>query len=546
MAHTLTQPEFAALNKGSVSRLSSAKIAPPLIAMGMALLAAWLLSMVISDGNNNPVAVLLLVSGILSVFYALMRPWNSLLLFVWLAMTIDGIKRLTYALSDMSFLDVASILLVPVLLMGGIYLRIIFLHWFAARHEITKVDLKKFWPILLLAVVASGAMLYKDRSLSNIAANYQFLCYIPAAVAVPHLLNSSLRWNKFSRSMIWIVLIVGIYGFVQAVHGPFDYELEYMRSGLTSTISLIEEEYFRAFSLLNTSATFAGTMMMCTFYGFYALCQRRGQLHLSWPVVGLGLFTTACCFASTQRGALSMGVLVLVSLPLFRRPQAMKGLLLVAVVLYVLLVWFAPEVKDYMYVLEEQLEPLRVNDFMRQNLHVLTFGQRLDGMIALQQPGAWTLFGGGDVGGGHNLMVDLLGWTGAVGLTIFIVLSASILNFSLGALHRLRHSPRVYLWAQINLAVFIYVLVWSMVLGSVIHVSPMNFFFWLSIGNLIFIANNPSKTFQAELTAEQDGAQGDLDDEVFGFEPRGSAFDLPAPARVPAGAMVEDVTIHRD
>ena len=133
MAHTLSQQEFTALNQGSVSRLSSAKIVPPLIAMGLPMLAAWLLSTIISDSNSNPVAVLLLISGIVSIFYALMRPWNSLLVFVWLAMTIDAIKRMTFALSTMNFIDVAQILIVPVLLMGGIYMRIIFLHWFVAH-----------------------------------------------------------------------------------------------------------------------------------------------------------------------------------------------------------------------------------------------------------------------------------------------------------------------------------------------------------------------------------------------------------------------------
>lgn len=545
MAHTLSQQEFTALNQGSVSPLSSARVVPPIVAMCLAMLSAWLLSTVISDGNSNPVAALLLISGIISVFYALMRPWNSLLLFVWLAVTIDAIKRLTFALSNMNMLDVAQILAVPVLLMGGIYLRIIFLHWFVARHEITKVDLAKFWPILLLSVVATGALLLKEgTSFGTIAANYQFLCYIPAAVAVPHLLNSSQRWDSFSRTLLWATLTIGVYGTVQIFHGPLDYEMEYLRSGLTSTIGLTEEDYFRAFSLLNTSATFAGMMMIGGFFSLYHLCRRDGRLRLTWATGALLLFCAGCCIGSTQRGAFFTGLLIISMLPLFRYPHILKLLLGVALGAYTLLIVFAGPLLEWLPVAEQSLDPIRVNDFLRQNAHVLTFAPRLDGLMSLQNPAAWTLFGGGEVGSGHNLASDLLAWTGAVGLGLFVVLLFTVVNFSLRTMSRLRVNPRVFLWAQINLAVFLYIVTWSAILGSAIHISPMNFFFWVSLGNLIFIANTPVVNLVEGTSAAETGP----DDEEGGDDdgPPRPRLMLAQPAPGPdAQAPSQEVILYK-
>ena len=146
------------------------------------------------------------------------------------------------------------------------------------RTDIDPINYRKFLPVLGLCVLVPLAMLKKSGlSFSAMKENYTFVCYIPAALAIPHLLNSPERWRVFSRQMFWICMAVGFYGLTQVVHGPFGYERVYMESGLTTTISLMEEGFFRPFSLLNTGPTFAGMMVIGTLFALHRFAL-RGRL----------------------------------------------------------------------------------------------------------------------------------------------------------------------------------------------------------------------------------------------------------------------------
>ena len=471
--------------------LQSSQILKFLLASGIAALAAFILGQVLSTNGGSPIAELLLIVGLILMFYALVRPWNALLLFLWLVICIDALKRVTYAATDMSMIDVAEILIVPVLLMGGLYLRVFGLHWFVSRREDSTLNLRKFWPILVLFISGVGGLIYKEgASFGVISANYQIFCYIPAAVIVPYFLNSPERWDKYAQQLYYLLLVVGVYGIIQSIHGPFDYEVEYLKSGLTSTISLMEQESFRAFSLLNTGPTYAGMMIICLFYTYYLVCQKWGRMVWTLRVTVLTIFAAGACFLATQRGALISGLIVIVGLPMFVKPRMLIGLFVGFIVSYGLTIYYASEIKDYMYVADAQLDFLRTSHFMSQEFSILTMGTRLDGFIALQSPNMWTPLGGYTGEAGHNLLSDLLTWVGYIGTTVFLIIVGTVIYVSTRVLTELKHNPQAYLWAQVNLAVFLYVLIWGAFLGSTIHVSPVNFFFWTSLGNLIFLYRN--------------------------------------------------------
>ena len=473
--------------------LQSSQILKFLLASGIAAIAALILGQVLSTNGGSPIAELLLIVGLILMFYALIRPWNAMLLFLWLVMSIDAIKRVVYAATDMSFIDVAEILIVPVLLMGGLYLRVFGLHWFVSRREDSTLNLKKFWPILVLFICGVGGMVYKEgASFTSISANYQIFCYIPAAVIVPYFLNTPGRWDVYARQMYYLFIVVGTYGVIQSINGPFEYEVEYLKSGLTSTITLIEQESFRAFSLLNTSPTYAGMMIICLFYTYYVVCKDKGRVVWTARVVALTIFAAGACFLATQRGALVSGLIVIAGLPMFTKPRLLIGLFVGFIVSYGLTIYYASEIKDYMYIADAQLDFLRTSHFMNQEFSILTLGTRLDGFIALQSPNMWTLLGGDTGEAGHNLLSDLLAWVGMLGTGVFLIIVGTVIYVSTRVLTAVKDNPKAYLWAQVNLAVFLYVLVWGAFLGSTIHVSPVNFFFWTSLGNLIFLYKNKS------------------------------------------------------
>jgi hypothetical protein len=347
----------------------------------------------------------------------------------------------------------------------------------------------------MLAMTAAIVGKNDGLSFSNVSKSYTLVCYVPAAIVIPLMLSTPERWMQFSRHLLWIGIVIGVYGLIQSWHGPFDYELTYMLSGLTGTDSLLDGDHFRAFSLLNTSGTYAGMMVICTLYSLYALCIARGEMGLKgWRPKLMILFCFVACVFSTQRGAFFCGLLTVALLPLFSRPRALQIFFGLFVVLFILMVIHIDDIWEFIQNLDKDLEPFRVNSFLVENTHLLTFGARVMSFERLQEADTWTPFGLGgerlDIMAGHDLITNLVFWIGWVGLTVFLLMILSLLTVASRLIQTLRPYPATYLWAQVNLAVFMYILVWGTLLGSVIHVSPLNFFFWFSIGNLLYLYQN--------------------------------------------------------
>lgn len=480
--------------RGAGLGIGASRFFLPFVAFLVMVFAAILAANVISSDSSNPVAVLLLISGICLGFYAQMRPWGALLTFLWLAVTIDTAKRLTFATSSMSMVDVAYILAVPVIMMASLYLRVLLLQWFAPDPSIDKLQIKKFVPVILLMGLITAAVLAKDGlSFSNLSKSYNLICYIPAAVVIPLMLSSPERWHKFSQHLYWIAMVIGVYGLIQAWHGPFNFEYVYLLSGLTATDSLLEDGRFRVFSLLSASSTFAGTMVIATFYALYNYCLPYGRLQLrGWKTKALVVFCFVVCAFATQRGALFCGLITVLMLPLFSRPKLLQAAFAIFVGFFVLMIVNMERVWDFITWLDEAIEPIRFNAFMQMNTHLLTFGARKDSFEALHEASTWTPFGlrGADIMSAHDLVTQLVLMIGWVGMLIFVGLLAGLLAISSRLLENLKHSPTAYLWAQVNMAVFTFVIVWGLLLGSSIHVSPINFFFWFSVGNLLYLQGN--------------------------------------------------------
>ena len=456
---------FSGGGRGGGLGVGASRLFLPFVTFLVIMGAVFLAGSIISSDTANPVAVLLLISGVCLGFYAQMRPWQSLVTFLWLVMVIDAIKRLTYATSNMSMVDVAYILAVPVIMMVSLYLRVMLLQWFAPDPTIDRMQIKKALPILaLLVLLALGILGREGFTFGNLSKGYTLICYIPVAVAVPLMLSRPERWYDFSKHAFWISLVIGIYGLFQAWHGPFNFEYTYLQSGLTSTDSLLEDGHLRVFSLLAASSAFAGTMVIVTFYALYRFCLPYGRLQLiGWKPKAVVAFSLVVCVFSTQRGALFCGVATLACLPLFRRPKLFQTAFLAFVALFAALIVYIDQVWDFITWLDGALEPMRVNSFLQNNTHLLTFGARKDSFIALHDANTWTAFGqpGADIMSAHDMLTQLR-----------------------------THNPSAYLWAQVNMAVVTFVIVWGLLLGSSIHISPINFFFWLGIGNLLYMYGN--------------------------------------------------------
>jgi hypothetical protein len=459
--------------------------------IGFAML--WLWIELIDIPFLNGVAALTVYLGIMLSVYSFIQPWNGVILFMWMACLIDTVKRVAYIWKPYSFFDLSLILGVPVVIMGMIYIRVIFFNWFIPQERIPLNRGTFYITLCFLGAAAVGLLAGGGLSFRNLAKNYNFLCYVPAAIVIPHLFYKKEHWAVFSKTVFVLMLALLAYGNFQALHGPLKFEEDYFLSGFTSMAILVREDYFRPYSFLNGSAAYAGITSMFCFFSLFYLCRKKKRFELTLPVVGVIGLVVFSLILSTQRGGAGCFLITIVFLFLLRTPRMIYFLSGLTLVAYALLILYIEEVWEFLQWLHWALEPYRTSEFLAQNTGLLTFGPRYLGIRELHNPQLWKPFGGGLLGGyeglgaGHDLVSNLLAWVGYVGLAVFVGLVAFILISSVRLLEKNKDEPEVLLWTQINFSIFFFIVIWSAALGIAFHVSPMNFFFWTACGNLIFL-----------------------------------------------------------
>ena len=463
--------------------------------------------------KGQPLVSAIAVGGVLLLPWVILSPLWGLLVFLWLAHTIDGVKRLAYAFSNFSHGDIASILIVPVLVAIALYVKMFFLKWFGDRST-PPVRMFKFLPLVICMIGATIFTLHGGLDFSALTSNYSFICYIPAGIAVPYILCNTQRRLTYVKTLIVIGIVVGSYGLIQALHGPFEYERAYLYSGLTQTISAIDGQlYFRSFSLLNNGPTFGGVLMMITLLSYFYFCRKKGRLHLNRNVILMTLFTITASFAATQRGPIVSFLLTLCLLPLFTRPRAFLVAIFIGLTAFVGVIYFAEDMLEWLVFANDRLASSVDSAFLQQNANILTYGQRLNGFTALANPALWTPFGtmsrmahsdimANNVAAGHDLISNFLEWFGYVGTGIFLLLLAGMLIMVIKRTRFLLKNPERALWAQCNLGVFLFMMIWQLFTGPAMHVSPLQFYFWVAIGNLNYLLTESD--FNRKSVSEKD------------------------------------------
>jgi len=481
--------------------LTSARWYQLVVVVGTLFLSCFAISGLMNE--DQPLVIVIFFLGVLAIPTAVMNPRWGLITFLWLAHSIDGVKRIVYHFTNFTQVEIAKILIVPVLVMGALYVRVFFLSWFGTGI-VARVVLKRFWPLVLACAGAFAFTIRGGLSFDSLAANYTLLCYIPAGFIVPHIIFNTERRLAYVKALIIIAVVLGVYGLTQTVHGPFDYEYEYMMSGLTITVGSIEgQAYFRAFSLMNNGPTFCGTMVMITLLSYFYFCRNEGRLRMKKSVVAMTLFTIVCCFGATQRGPLVSFLFTLCLLPLCTRPRAFFVALGFGLLAFAGLVYFANEMMGLMWIANDAMVSSTDSAFLRQNATIVTYGQRLNGFAALSDPALWTPFGissrmgsvsfmANGLAGSHDLISNFLEWFGYIGTAAFLGFCSVFVYRVIMRVQDMLKTPERAMWAQCNLAVFLFMMIWQIFSGPTLNISPLQFYFWVAIGNVLYLLTEPA------------------------------------------------------
>ena len=458
-------------------------------------------SVILTDGNTIGQLCQFLMAG--GFLFSLMAP--RLGFFIWIVFCgyNDLLKRFLVVGGRITHADLKFVLGITPAMFGGVVAALVFSGLMGSRRIVGRewvLLLVGIFLMLLAAVVAAtkdhGGF---DGVLQSIANNglYSLLLFV-----VPLLLKDKSSLVSLWKCLVLTWLPVSAYGVLQQINGFADFEIEYLRSGLSIEIKQLLTNEVRAFSTLNSPTALSIIAAVLAVSSLLLGFMYRGQN--GRPGIGrvLAVFCflthTAAIIASTGRSALLILPIALLGTWCFVSPQRTKVFYAVVAVSFMLLVASSGWLINHLEELNERsLSFGAPGAFISRVLMVGTYWDRLSGFSnVLMNPSAWSLFGFGNAEDVtamyycHDPISETLIQYGAV--TLFIVVGSVI--YILSWFHRqawkLETGPdRQFASAMIALAFAI--LLVSAVSGSVMTVFPVNVFFWLTCSAVLGLTKSP-------------------------------------------------------
>jgi hypothetical protein len=468
-----------------------------LLLIGLAGLAAIYISSSVLMGSGNTLAdaffYIMIGLGLLGI----MAPRLSFFVFLFQCGYLDLFKRLLVFGGKVDFIDLFWVLgTAPVTLVGitiGLILRLAF----GSIHS-TRSD----WRRLLLSVagIAGYALIIfaqgggiggTMRETAN-GSTYALLIFI-----IPLMFTSREQIVSVVKTLLWIFVPVAAYAVWQQAFGFADFEIDYLRRGLSIEVKQLEANRVRSFSTLNSSTSVSVVAASCAafliaFMRLHRTPQARLGIPPSFALVGIGLFIAAWAASTVRVGILLVPVAYLATKAFshLHRTRAFYGTLASA---YLILVVSADWILGQLFVFTEwaQASFAHGSSYLSHVLNINTYSDRVKGFSnVLMNPRAYSLFGKGSDAlhdpsfFAHDPVSTTLLVFGVVPL-IGIVIFAF---FFFRSLHRniwVITDPATRYLAAAFLANAAGNLVVTLVNGNLLVSFPVNVFFWLGISGAL-------------------------------------------------------------
>lgn len=454
-----------------------------------------MLSVLLAGGNSIGALAQFLSIG--SFILAFAQPRLALYLMVIYAGYSDLLKRMMVFDGHVTMNDVLWVRALCPLTLAGICLGTLV----RSLHDGSLYQRRKLISLLvcMLGFVISAASALRSGGGFNAAATqladgaaYMFLLFV-----VPCVFRTPNEVINFIKYCLIIFVPVALYGLKQQIFGLSDFEIEYLRSGLTVLSKHLDDVRPRPFSTLVDSSPFGTSCAVCACLALIVRRHHRDNGTPAWGLMGYVLFSlyVAGCVASMTRFANLNWALPVLLLPVLRSARGTATLYASVVALFFTACIFAQDLINWVTKLTLwALENFGGTAIGEQFVRFWTICDRLEGMHDLaHNPLMWTVFGYGAKGAAdmhearmvasHDLISNLLleiGWL-PLGLVLIIA------GFALFSFHRsvwsLRGSPvfSICLWM---VGIEFGLLVHNIFAGNVTSTFPVNFFFWFTAGAL--------------------------------------------------------------
>lgn len=469
-----------------------------------------MLSVLLAGGNSIGALAQFLSIG--SFILAVVQPRLALYLMVIYAGYSDLLKRMMVFDGHVTMNDVLWVRALCPLTLAGICLGTLV----RSLHDGSLYQRRKLVSLIvcILGFIISAASALRSGGGFNAAATqladgaaYMFLLFV-----VPCIFRTPAEIVAFIKYCLIIFIPVALYGLKQQVFGLSDFEIEYLRSGLTVLSKHLDDVRPRPFSTLVDSSPFGTSCAICACLALVVRRHHRDNGSRTWGLMSFVLFAlfVAGCVASMTRFANVNWALPILLLPVLRSAGGTATLYASVVALFITACIYAQDLINWVTKLTLwALENFGGTAIGEQFVRFWTICDRLEGMHDLaHNPLMWTMFGYGAKGAAdmhearmvasHDLISNLLLEIGWLPLSIVLIVAGLALLSFHRSVWSLRGSPvfSVCLWM---VGIEFGLLVHNIFAGNVTSTFPVNFFFWFVAGALnACIAHQENQRFAAK------------------------------------------------
>jgi hypothetical protein len=488
--------------------------ASPFVVVGGGLLMLYIAaSVLLSNGNTmGSLFYYMLIGGCI---FGMLAPKKAFMLFIVQCACLDFAKRLMVLGGSVSHSDLYFVLGIAPLTVTGITAGLVVRIFFGS----VQAQMGDFVRLILAGVIMMlGAFIgYRGGGgmagmMKTVAEGYFYAVLI---FAIPLLFPTALEIRKLWRFVLFLFTPVAIYGVCQLMFGFQEFEIDYLKTGLSIEIKQLASDRVRAFSTLNSPTSLS---LICSELAAMALLlvwvgkrDRKVGINAVMGLAFAAIFVSGW-LASTVRVGILVVPVALAAYVLFRSPRLTLAFYIGCFVAFATLVasssYLLMNVETWTMRIHEWTGS---NDYMANMLDANTYKDRLMGFVnVLGNPSAYSLFGlGEDQGMGdfynHDPLSSALVKFGALPVVGGLVMLAPLLVY----LHRSTmgikdHGSRHL--AIACLAVAAGSVAVSMVGGNLISSFPGNAFLAMPIGMVIALRRTDALAVKAKSKKQSSAA----------------------------------------
>ena len=370
-----------------------------LATFGLLIASLWVAFDIFTSGGNA-VARFYMYTMVVAGAYGLLNARRAFFVLLFLTGYLDYFKRFMIFDSGLSRMDLYYVLGIAPATLAGITGNILYQHFTGKLKGRPGMDRMIMGVLVVTAAATTLALTTGGSGFRSLGDTVNSTIYLLLLFVVPVLFRTPEDLRHMLK--VLVVLFIPAVGYMLVHHfkqGVFDWEMDYLKSGLTIEIRQLSERTFRPFGTMNSAANasmvFAGIWALCL-SGMWMKPDRHGlsmPFSLRWMLLP---FLAWAMYATYSRTGWVFAVVAVAVAPMIKhRSLTMFGYAM-AVGAFIIIFFASPYLlrhKILNEISEDVWKEKRTNEWA-QTTNIATLNDRLEGFESLiMEPRAWTPLG---------------------------------------------------------------------------------------------------------------------------------------------------------